>query len=285
MHTLGILLPAILVFATPLILAALGELVVERAGVVNIGIEGMMLAGALGAWAADAWYGPAAGVLASIAAAMVLALPFAVATLGFAADQIVTGTGINLLALGLTGMVYKLVPEERAARVVGVNKAWLIVMTPLMAAAVWCYLRYTRWGLELTAIGESPQAADTAGVAVNRRKFYAVMFGAACAGLAGAYLSIMYNRGFIENMTDGTGFLAVAMVIFGRWNAWGIVAAGLFFGLVRAIANLLEVRSGFPPAMLRMFAMLPYVVSLAALAGVAGKSGSPAGLGKAYVRE
>src|SRR5436305_2159172 len=97
---LASLLPAVLYFAAPLILAALGELVVERAGVVNIGIEGMMLAGALGAWAADAWYGPMAGVIASIVAAMVLALPFAVATLGFAADQIVTGTGINLLALG-----------------------------------------------------------------------------------------------------------------------------------------------------------------------------------------
>src|SRR5439155_2498687 len=143
---------------------------------------GMMLAGALGAWAADAWYGPAAGLAASIVAAVVLAVPFAVATLVFAADQIVTGTGINLLALGLTGMIYKLVPATMAERVAAVDKRWLIVMTPIIAAAVWIYLRYTRWGMELTAIGESPQAADTAGVAVNRRKFLAVMFGAACAG-------------------------------------------------------------------------------------------------------
>ena len=95
----------------------------------------------------------------------------------------------------------------------------------------------------------------------------------------------MYNRLFTENMTDGIGFLAVAMVIFGRWNAGGIVAAGLFFGLIRALANLIETRGGFSPAVLRAFGMLPYLVSLAALAGVAGKSGSPAALGKAFVRD
>jgi ABC-type uncharacterized transport system permease subunit len=279
------LIPPIVYFATPLILAALGELVVERAGVVNIGIEGMMLAGALGAWAVDGWHGPAAGVVAAILAAMVLAIPFCIATLIFAADQIVTGTGINLLALGLTGMVYKLVPEPIASRVVGIDKRWLIACTPLAAVGVWAYLRFTRWGLELAAIGESPQAADTAGIAVNRRKCFAVLFGAACAGLAGAYLSIMYNRSFTENMTDGVGFLALAMVIFGRWSAGGVVGAGLFFGLARAIAGWLETRHGFSPAVLRTFAMLPYVVSLAALAGVAGKSGSPAALGRAYLRE
>jgi simple sugar transport system permease protein len=285
MRLLLSLLPAVFSFATPLILAALGELVVERAGVVNIGIEGMMLAGALGAWAADGWHGPVAGIVAAILAAMALAVPFAIATVVFAADQIVTGTGINLLALGLTGMIYRLVPQEIGERVVGIDVMWLMVLTALMAVLVWGYLRFTRSGLELTAIGESPQAADTAGIAVNRRKFFAILFGAACAGLAGAYLSIMYNRLFTENMTDGIGFLALAMVIFGRWNAGGIVAAGLFFGLIRAIANVIETRSGFSPAVLRTFGMLPYVVSLAALAGVAGKSGSPAGLGKAYVRE
>lgn len=284
MHDWPSLIPAALKFATPLILAAVGELVVERAGVVNIGIEGMMLAGALGAWAVDGWHGPAAGVVASILAAVLLAIPFAVATIGFAADQIVTGTGINLLALGLTGMIYKLVPADVQGRVAGINPNILIVLTPVIAAAVWGHLRFTRGGLELIAVGESPQAADTAGVAVNRRRFAAILFGAACAGVAGAYLSIMYNRSFTENMTDGRGFLALAMVIFGRWNAGGIVAAGLFFGLLSAITNRAETWGGMSPAALRSLAMLPYVVSLAALAGVAGKSGAPAGLGRAYVR-
>jgi general nucleoside transport system permease protein len=278
------LIPAALKFATPLILAGVGELVVERAGVVNIGIEGMMLAGALGAWAADGWHGPVAGIIVSILAAVALAIPFAVATIGFGADQIVTGTGINLLALGLTGMAYKLVPADVQGRVVGINPNVLIVLTPIIAAAVWGHLRFTRGGLELIAVGESPQAADTAGVAVNRRRFAAILFGAACAGVAGAYLSIMYNRSFSENMTDGRGFLALAMVIFGRWNAGGIVAAGLFFGLLSAVADRAETWGGMSPAALRSLSMLPYVVSLAALAGVAGKSGAPAALGRAYVR-
>jgi len=120
---------------------------------------------------------------------------------------------------------------------------------------------------------------------VGRRKLYAILFGAACAGLAGAYLSIMYNRTFTQNMTDGIGFLALAMVIFGRWHAGGVIAAGLFFGLVRAAADHLQTQSGYGPATLQMFHMLPYVVSLLALAGVAGRSGAPGALGKAYVRE
>jgi ABC-type uncharacterized transport system permease subunit len=285
MNTLLSLIPAVCYFATPLILAALGELIVERAGVVNIGIEGMMLTGALGAWAVDGFYGRTAGIAAAMICSMVLAIPFCIAILVFAADQIVTGTGINLLALGLTGMIYKLLPAELGSRVAGVNVVALMVATPLVGVLIWGYLRFTRSGLELAAIGESPRAADTAGIAVNRCKWLAILFGAACAGLAGAYLSIMYNRSFTENMTDGVGFLALAMVIFGRWNAGGIIMAGLFFGLVRAIANTLETRVGFSPAVLRAFGMLPYVVSLAALAGVAGKSGAPAALGRAYVRE
>jgi ABC-type uncharacterized transport system permease subunit len=285
MNTLLSLIPAVCYFATPLILAALGELIVERAGVVNIGIEGMMLTGALGAWAVDGFYGRTAGIAAAMICSMVLAIPFCIAILVFAADQIVTGTGINLLALGLTGMIYKLLPAELGSRVAGVNVVALMIATPLVGVLIWGYLRFTRSGLELAAIGESPRAADTAGVAVNRRKWLAILFGAACAGLAGAYLSIMYNRSFTENMTDGVGFLALAMVIFGRWNAGGIIMAGLFFGLVRAMANTLETRVGFSPAVLRAFGMLPYVVSLAALAGVAGKSGAPAALGRAYVRE
>lgn len=277
------ILPAIY-FATPLVVAALGELVAERGGVVNIGIEGMMLAGALAAWAVNAWLGRAAGLAAGVLAAWALALPFAVATLQFSADQIVTGTGINLLALGGTGMIYKLLPADFSERVIGIDKRWVVVLSPVLGAMVWAFFRFTRPGLELRAIGESPQAADTAGVPVWRRKLYAILFGAACAGMAGSYLSVMINRAFTENMTDGVGFLALAMVIFGRWHAGGIVAAGIFFGLVRALANHLQTRAGFSPTTLQLFHMLPYVVSLLALAGVAGSSGAPAALGKAYVR-
>jgi simple sugar transport system permease protein len=275
-----------LLFATPLLVAAVGELIVERAGVVNIGIEGMMLAGALAAWVGNGYFGPAWGVAAGVAAAVALAAPFAAAAVGFGADHIVTGTGINLLALGATALAYKRLDGPMAAKTLtAINPAWMTGVAVGMIVVAWAYFRFTRAGLELTAIGESPQAADAAGVAVNRRKVGAIVVGAACAGLAGSYLSTMRVQGFVENMTEGQGFLALAIVIFGRWHAGGVLAAALFFGGVRAGANLLETRSGYGDAALQLFKILPYAVSLLALAGAAGRSGAPAGLGRAYVRE
>jgi len=272
-------------FATPLLIAAAGELVVERAGVVNIGIEGMMLAGALAAWVANGFWGPGWGLVASMIAAALLAALFALTILKFAADQIVTGTGINLLAFGATALAYKRLDPVMAQRtIVAINPLWMMVTVIALLALAWAYLRFTRGGLELAAIGEAPEAADAAGVAVDLRKIGALMFGAACAGLAGAYLSTMRVQGFVENMTEGQGFLALAIVIFGRWHAGGILAAGLFFGLVRAMANSLETRAGYSGATLQLFKILPYAVSLLALAGVAGRSGAPAALGRPYVR-
>jgi simple sugar transport system permease protein len=279
-------LHAATLFATPLLLAAVGELVAERAGVVNISIEGMMLAGALAAWYANGTFGPTWGFAAAVLAALFLALLFALAAITFSADQIVTGTGINLLALGVTAMAYKRLAAPMADKpLTALSPGWMTAAALLLLGLTWAFLRLTRAGLEMTAIGESPQAADAAGVAVNRRKLLALSFGAACAGLAGAYLSTMRIQGFVENMTEGQGFLALAIVIFGRWHPAGVLAAALFFGVVRALANLLETRTGFAPATLQLFKILPYAVSLLALAGVAGRSGAPAALGRAYVRE
>jgi simple sugar transport system permease protein len=262
-----------------------GELVVERAGVVNIGVEGMMLAGALAAWVGNGYFGPAWGLVGSVLAAAALAIVFAAAAIGFGADQIVTGTGINLLALGATALAYKRLDAPMAERTVtAINPAWMAWVALVMLAGAWAYLRYTRGGLELVAVGESPEAADAAGVGVRRRRVGAILFGAACAGLAGAYLSTMRVQGFVENMTEGQGFLALAIVIFGRWHAGGVLAAGLFFGLVRALANLLETHSGFAGPSLQLLKIVPYAVSLLALAGVAGRSRAPAALGRAYVR-
>jgi simple sugar transport system permease protein len=273
-------------FATPLLVAAAGELIVERAGVVNIGIEGMMLAGALAAWVGNGYYGPAAGFIAAILAAVALALIFALASITFAADQIVTGTGINLLAFGATALAYKRLSGPMADRTVtAINPRWMMLAAVLLLVFAWVYLRFTRRGLELTAIGESPQSADASGVNVNRRKLLALLFGAACAGLAGAYLSTMRVQAFVENMTDGQGFLALAIVIFGRWHPGGIFAAGLFFGVIRAFASAMETRGGYGGAWLLLFKITPYAVSLLALAGVAGRSGAPEALGRAYVRE
>jgi simple sugar transport system permease protein len=280
------LLRAVLLFATPLLVAAIGELVVERAGVVNIGIEGMMLAGGVGAWLGNAYLGATVGVVGGIVSGMSIALIFAVVVLVFSADQIVTGTGINLLALGLTGLLFRRFEggvDEMALRVIA--PLWLAAVVPVLAGAVWVFIAYTRAGLELVAVGESPAAADAAGVPVTRRRLYAILFGGACAGLAGAYLSTMRVRGFAENMTEGLGFLALAIVIFGRWNPWWVAAAGLFFGLVRAYAERLIIQGGFQSYVSPLFQMLPYVVSLMVLAGFAGRSRGPTGLGRPYVRE
>jgi simple sugar transport system permease protein len=277
-------------FATPVLVAAAGELVVERAGVVNIGIEGMMLAGALAAWVANGYagpaWGPAAGVGAAVGAAAAIGAIFAVVSVVFAADQIVAGAGVNLLAFGGTSMLYKQVGRAMAERTVtGTSPWWMTMVAGGLVVLTWAYLRFTRGGLELTAIGEAPDAAESAGVPVVRRRVGAVLFGAACAGLAGAYLSTMRVRQFAENMTEGAGFLALAIVIFGRWRAWGVLAAAVFFGVVREVGNSLATRGGQSDSLNQLLKAMPYVVSLLALAGVAARSGAPAALGRAYVRD
>jgi simple sugar transport system permease protein len=280
------LLLAAIFFATPLLIAAVGELVAERAGVVNIGIEGMMLSGALAAWAVNAFYGPAWGFAAAVGAAGALALLFALAAIRLGADQIVTGTGINLLALGLTGLAYKrLDPLVAQQTLTAIPEKWMVYAASVALFATWAYFRYTRSGLELAAVGESPHAADAAGVNVDAYKLLALLFGAACAGLAGAYLSTMRVQKFTENMTEGQGFLALAMVIFGRWHPAGVLAAGLFFALVRAAANQMEVKGIVADQSVQLLRILPYAVSLLALAGVAGRSGAPAALGRPYLRD
>ena len=274
-----------ILFATPLLMAAVGELVVERAGVVNIGIEGMMLSGALAAWAVNAFFGREWGFVAAIAAAALLATVFVAAAVWLGADQIVTGTGINLLALGLTGLAYRRLDPLVAQRTITPTaEAWMTATVAVLLTLVWAYLRFTRRGLELAAIGESPDAADAAGINVNARKTLAVLFGATCAGLAGAYLSTMRVRQFTENMTEGLGFLALAIVIFGRWRPAGILLAGLFFTIVRAAANFMEARGVVTGNSVQLLKMTPYVVSLLALAGVGGRSGAPAALGRPYSR-
>jgi ABC-type uncharacterized transport system permease subunit len=275
-------LMAAVLFATPLLMAAIGELVVERAGVVNIGIEGVMLSGALAAWVVNAFYGPAWGFVAAVGAAGALALVYAVAAIWLCADQIVTGTGINLLALGLTGLAYKrLDPIVAQKKLIALPEIGMQLAVAGLIVCVWAYFRYTRWGLEVSAIGESPRAADAAGVNVNAKRFMALLFGAACAGLAGGYLSTIRVRHFTENMTEGLGYLALAIVIFGRWNAVGIFVAGMFFALLRAAANVLEVKGLVADQSVQLLRIVPYAVCLLALAGVGGRSGAPAALGQA----
>ena len=278
------MLPAAILFATPLLIAAIGELIAERGGIVNISIEGMMLIGAMAAAMVNAGtQSAAAGILAAIAAAALLGLLFAAVTLIFAADQIVTGAGINLLALGVSGAIFERF-NKNVAPIIGFWPYWFAIFALLLALAAWILLWKTRPGLELSAIGESPQSADAAGVPVSRRRLYAILFGSACAGLAGAYLSTIRGQQFVENMTEGRGFLALAIVIFGRWSAPGIVGAALFFGLVRAGADQLQLSPHIQQSTAKLLNILPYALSIIALATVTARSRAPAALGQAYVR-
>jgi simple sugar transport system permease protein len=286
-------------YAVPLWLAGLGELVVERAGVLNIGIEGMMLAGALAGWAVAAATGsPWLGLLAAAGAGLTLAALFALVTLVFDADQVVAGTAINLLAVGATGMGFKLCREAELTQrrlnlfeelrlsehIQTLNQFGLCYVTLLLAVAAYVLLRRTRFGIELIALGEYPPAAVAAGLRVRARRLVCVLFGGLTAGLAGSYLSVMFTHQFVDNMTAGRGFLALAMVIFGRWHPGGLLAGGMFFGYVYAMASYLEVRPEGPAIPPSLLAMAPYLLSLLVLAGLMGRTRPPAALGQALER-
>ncbi len=296
------LLEAAVRLATPLLIAALGELVVERAGVINIGIEGMMLTGAFASFALAAasgspLLGAAGGVAAGAAAGALFAL-FAVVRKG---DQIVVGMALNLLALGATGLGSRTLwggappdaPAQVPASLAGLAEiplagAVLFQQTPFvytgwaLAAGIAFFLARTRFGLRLRAVGESARAADAEGVAVDRVRFGAVLFGAGLAGLAGASLSLAHSETFTEGMTAGRGFIALAVVIFGRWRPGGVLLAALFFGAATALQFRLQARGSAIPY--PVFLMFPYLVTLVVLTFVSSGSRAPADLGRAYHR-
>lgn len=296
-------LEAALRLAAPLLLAALGELLVERAGVVNVGIEGMMLAGAFAAFAAAVATGsPAAGVAAGVAAASCLGLVFAFFAVVRRSDQIVVGTAVNLLALGATGLALRaLFPGEvpaapTIAPLAVPGLADLPILGPaifrqtpfvpagfVLAGAVAFGLARTRIGLRLRAVGEAARAADAEGVPVTAVRVLAVLAGAALAGLAGAMLPLAQSNTFSEGMTAGRGFIALAIVIFGRWSAGGCVLAALFFGATTALQFRLQARGLDVPYPLAL--MLPYVLTLVVLAVATGRARAPGDLGRPYLRE
>ena len=302
--TLEAVLTSGVVMAVPLLLAALGELFAERAGVINFGVEGMMLGGAL-AGAAAAFYGhtPWLGLLAGVAGGVALAALFAAVTVSRGADQVVAGTALNLLALGATGAAYRamserltgplLAPTWGAVAVPGLARLPVIgqaffhrnalaygayLLVPVTAALLF----HTRWGLNLRAAGENPAAADTMGVNVAGIRWGAVLLGGALAGCGGVFLSIGHVRTFSENMIAGRGFIALAVVIFGRWNPWGIGAAALLFGLAQGLSYSFQALNLRAPY--QLFLALPYLVTLGALMIRGGRSLGPAALAQPYQR-
>jgi ABC-type uncharacterized transport system permease subunit len=272
-------IPLAIVAATPLLLAVEGELVVQRSGIINLGIEGMMLVAAMTAvLAAQATKSVLLGFAGGIAGAAVIALLFGILVIVLRADQIVTGTAINLLAVGGTSFVYRELQQGQVF-VQSVPQLQLDVVLPLAWIVVPIVLALLLWntsfGLRLRAAGENPEAV-AASVASHRALALAIE--ALLAGMAGAYLSLALSSGFAENMTAGRGFIALSIVIFGRWKLKGALLGTAIFGLAAALQYALQASSHCVP--FHLLLAVPYVVTLLILCGVAGRVRAPEALGR-----
>jgi ABC-type uncharacterized transport system permease subunit len=285
--------------ATPLALAALGETIVERAGLINISLEGVILGGAFGALIGATHGGVTNGYFVAMVAGMLFAAPFALFAIWLRADQIITGTAISLLSVGLTGTLYRAIYGATGAALSLSTSAPLAIpglssipiigpgffaqppityLVYVLIPVIWMLMYRTHAGLALRAIGDAPDAAETAGIPVNRVRAAAVMFGGALGGLAGGTLVLAQAGTFVENMAAGRGFIAIAIVVLGRWNPLGVALASLVFGAASALQFLLQAIGLNAPY--QLFLALPYVLTLAALAGVAGRVRAPAYLGR-----
>ncbi len=290
--------------AAPLLLAALGELLVEESGVINIGIEGVMLTGAFAAMAAAYATGSiAAGLGCAIIAAAAMSALLAFLAVNLAVNQVVAGTALDVFALGVTGVFYR--------RIFGVTGQALTVRTlprvglgPLQHIAligpalfdqnalvylsfgvvplIWFVLYRTRWGLTLRAAGERPEAADALGLGVYALRWQALMIAGAMTGISGAYLTLGYANTFVEGMSAGRGFIALAIVILGEWRPGRIAVAAVLFGAALALQFVLQaVNTGIP---YQLFLALPYVLTLVVLTVVGGQGRAPSSLGEPYLR-
>ncbi|HMB69261.1 MAG TPA: ABC transporter permease [bacterium] len=308
METAAGLLEAAVRIALPILLVVVGEIVAERAGVLNIGLEGMILAGALGGFA-GAWVtgSPWGGLLVGAAAGVLLAALFALLVVRWALDPIVSGVALNILALGATGVLFRALTEGAGGTVFVATFPSLAVpglaelpllgsalfrlnalgyATVALAVATAFFLGRTSPGLILRAAGENPDAVETAGLNVARVRFLAVLFGGLTAGAAGVYLSCGYSDTFVENMSAGRGFVALAIVVFARWSPLGGAAGALLFGL----ATSLQVRLQGVPLLgaeipYQFFQMLPYALTLFVLAFTSRPgAGAPAALARPWRR-
>ncbi len=282
------LLLATLRLAAPLAVAAMGELVTERSGVLNIGIEGMMLAGAFAAFTVGAQSGSVlAGTVAAGATGVLFAALFAWLVLHRQADPIVTGVALNVLALGVTGTLYRLLfPPNRILAdappmpdlVGGVHG--FLVLAGALVVGVALVLGWTRTGLEIRATGERAEAAHAQGIPVLTVRWACTLFGGACAGLSGAMLALWISNSFVEGMTAGRGFIALALVLFGGYRAGRILAGALLFGGASALQFRLQAAGLEIPYALLL--MMPYALTLIVLA-IAGRTHAPADLARPFV--
>jgi general nucleoside transport system permease protein len=298
--------------ATVLVFAAIGGMFSERSGVVNIGLEGMMLMGAFfGAWGADRTGSWVAGLVIGMVAGALLALVHAAFSIHLRADQIVSGTAVIFLAYGITGFFYNDIYGDQGTpgdlpRIPEVDVGWLGSIPPsglgrfledslsglslmtLLALAL-VFVSYvvmfkTPLGLRIRSCGEHPRAADTVGINVHRIRYGSVVLSGVLSALGGVYLSIGYTGSFTEKMTAGYGFIALAALIFGNWRPFGILAAALLFGFSNALAPEFENVEAWS-SYSTLFAALPYLLTLIAVAGVIGRTIPPAAVGRPYVKQ
>ncbi|OZG73711.1 sugar ABC transporter permease [Hahella sp. CCB-MM4] len=318
-ETILLTLDATLRVSTPLIFAAFAGMFSERSGVIDISLEGKMLAAAFAAAAVaytteSAWLGLGAAILVSISLAML----HGVACITFRGNQVVSGVAINILAAGLTmslglswfkqGGQTPLLPDEarftsiefpfaealRDVPVIGglysellSGHNILVYMAFLMVPLAWWILFRTRYGLRLRAVGENPKAVDTAGISVIRLRYSALVFAGVLCGLAGTYISAAHNAQFVRDMTAGQGFIALAALIFGKWRPFPVLGACLLFGLLDAVAVRLQGTElpGIGVIPVQFIEAMPYILTVVLLAGFFGKAVAPKAIGVPYVKE
>jgi general nucleoside transport system permease protein len=289
--------------ATPIIYAGLGGMFSERVGITNIGLEGTMLTSAFAGVVASHYTGNAwIGVLVSVITGGLVSLVLAILTIKYAGDQVVSGTGINIMALGFTSYMTQIIWGSRGASdsVEAINDisipiikdlpiigpifgthSPLVYLMPIVVYASYYALFKTPFGLRIRAVGEHPVAAETAGVNVIKVKYFGVIISGMLAGLGGAFLSLSHLNLFTRGMTGGRGFIAMAAMIFGKWMPFGILASGLLFGFADALQIRLQSLGILPP---QIILMIPYLLTIAILAGVVGKAVAPSDY-KPYKKE
>ncbi|MFC6352628.1 ABC transporter permease [Rothia nasimurium] len=300
------LLNGAVLLSIPMIFGSMGGLLCERSGIVNIAIEGQLLLGAfsavlVGSITKNAW----AGLLAAMIGGMLVSALLALFSIKYLVDQVIVGVVVNVLVSGLTGFLFSRVLEPNASTLnsapklpafaipglseipvlgpVLFNQNVLVYLMYIVVAVIWFALNKTRWGLRTRAVGEHPKAADTLGVNVNRLRATNVLLAGAVAGMGGAFFTLVSVSSFNSDMTAGQGYIALAALIFGRWTPIGALSAALLFGFSLNLQFVLSILGTSVPT--ELLAMLPYLVTIFAVAGLVGRSRGPAAVGKPYIKE
>ncbi|ALE91459.1 ABC transporter permease [Arthrobacter alpinus] len=297
-----------MLITTPLVFGSLSGVLCERSGVVNIAIEGQLLAGAFtAALVASITQNAFAGLFAAAVAGMLVSFLLAAFSIKYVVNQIIVGVVLNVLVSGLTGFLFEKIMKTKVDGVAIYNQpvhlpdlpipflSQIPVLGPMLfrqsiigyfmmvlVVALWFGLFRTRWGLRIRAVGEHPMAADTVGINVNRTRFLNVMAGGAVAGVGGAYFTLVAVSSFSKDMTGGLGFIALAALIFGRWNPIGAALAALLFGVAGNLQSILSLAG--TPIDGQFLAMLPYALTILAVSGFVGKSRAPAADGDPYIK-